>query len=1417
MVDYEGFLESKKVVARRAGIEVAASDVHPLLFPFQRDVVVWAVRKGQCAIFISTGLGKTFCQLEWSRLLGQNTLIIAPLSVARQTVREGTKIGLNVRYVRDGDQVTSGHNLWITNYELIDRFDFSVFGAVVCDECFVADTPVDTPVGLRPIQDIRPGDEVYTAVGIRKVRTIHTRYKNSLVLTSIQGRDIISSENHLYLTRRGWISAKNLREGDYIVYTKEAMRMVREATCRTSSKVERTFLQHVLLSEMENESRVLQDENIYARATSKDNSKNQIVVEVGQSYSNSKQRTNQTIESDIQSSDQREDIKETPRNGTQTLCAGRKWETTPTSTANALQCLGERLGNGICSEPGQNPSGISNLLQNRYCESSSQDSYRGGWIQSHGISETCSGREERIEVAGARVDRVTIYKSDDPIFSRYCDSTGRAVLYDLEVEGHPSFSVHGLLVHNSSIMKAIDGKTRKRLMALCEGIPYRLCCTATPAPNDYTEIGQHAEFLGVCTASEMIAMFFVNANKEHTFTYGNKMYHRKGQNKGGQEWRLKHHAEIPFFKWLSSWAITMMKPSDLGYDDDGFILPPLNIYTHFITADYQPQDKLMFTHLGGVKDRNRARASTVEGRLLKLKELVTGDDQWIIWTGLQAESTAVTQAFPGSVEVKGDDTPEYKAQAFEDFQDGKYQILVSKAKIAGFGMNFQNASHMAFMGLSDSWELYYQAIRREWRYRQEYPVDVHIIMSDIEAEVYQNVMRKDAMANRLREKLIEQIRTFEEIELERREAVTESYAEMTVKEENWTAMMGDSCKRLSEITENSVDLSCYSPPFADLFTYSDSERDLGNSKGWDQFFEHYAFIIREVLRVTKPGRLTCVHTSDIPAMASRDGYIGVRDFPGAVIRAYETEGWTFVGRAFVQKNPQCLKDGTPVLTPDEWKPIESIEPGMFVIGSDGKSTMVTDVPYQGVQPIYRVTFDDGAFIDCGPLHLWTVRTNRHNKWRPERTFDLFVNGTKAPSGNLRYEIPIALPTDGPIITLPMSPRLLGALLADGSWANQRCMSITKDKVLIESLPLPEGHTVTKRKNSDKANGRTATYGITGSKWHQNDVLSAMRELGLEECRAWEKFIPAQYLMASVENRRELLRGLLDGDGKIAKKGGIYYRTTSEQLADGVVSLVNSLGGLATSRCGKGGKYADTKEGRPLWTISIRLNGEWCPFTLERKARFWKPNRRAITRRIQSIEYTNDYVACTCISVAAENGLYVTDDYVVTHNSQAIRVKSKALLFVQMRKDSASSRPALVDQILLFRKPGENAVPITPVDNGEMDNERWIEWAHGIWLGISETDTLQYAPARGVGDEKHVCPLQLGTIERCVKLYSNPGETVLTCFGGIGSEAVVALKLKRKAILIELKPEYFMTALKNMREVDDKANTPDLFSISGITV
>ncbi len=298
------------------------------------------------------------------------------------------------------------------------------------------------------------------------------------------------------------------------------------------------------------------------------------------------------------------------------------------------------------------------------------------------------------------------------------------------------------------------------------------------------------------------------------------------------------------------------------------------------------------------------------------------------------------------------------------------------------------------------------------------------------------------------------------------------YQTKTVEGSNFKAMLGDSCERLKELEDNSIDLSVYSPPFADLYTYSASERDLGNSKNWPEFFDHYKFIIRELLRVTKPGRITCVHTADIPAMAGKDGYIGVKDFPGAVIKAYEEEGWIEHGWAVVAKNPQA---------------------------------------------------------------------------------------------------------------------------------------------------------------------------------------------------------------------------------------------------------------------------------------------------------------------------------------------------------QAIRTHSKGLLFVQFKKDSTASRPAILDRVLFFRKDGENEIPVTPPKNGEADNETWIDWAGGIWTGISESDTLQYTTARDAEDERHVAPLQLGTIERCIKLYSNPGETILTPFMGIGSEAYQAIRFGRKAIGIELKESYYRIAVKNLKDAELKYKSKDLFSLAGMEV
>ena len=757
-MDYQRFIREKRISHQNDGVEVDKGFIHSILKPFQMEITKWACRKGRAAIFADTGLGKTFMQIEWARLMGQNTLIIAPLSVARQTVRMAAEMmGVTVRYVRNQTNITSDCKIWITNYEMVERFDAASFGAVVLDE--------------------------------------------------------------------------------------------------------------------------------------------------------------------------------------------------------------------------------------------------------------------------------------------------------------------------SSILKALDGKTRRLLTDMFANTRYRLACTATPAPNDLAEIGNHAEFLGVCTAAEMRAMFFIHANKEQISEFNGVKLRKKLGNDNGQEWRLRHHAEESFYRWMASWALSIRRPSDLGYSDDGYILPSLNITPEWLNFDYVPDGQIVFTELGGLAGHRNVRRKTLDMRCAHAAAIVNAStEQWIVWTGLNDESALMAKLIPDAMEVVGADSPEAKATAIEAFQDGKFRVLVTKPSIAGFGMNFQNAHNQMFVGLSYSWEEWYQAIRRCYRFGQTKPVNVHVVLTEAEREVYDTIMAKEQVARGMSENLIAHVKGYEMEEMNEQDGVIFEYDEQTVKGSNWTAMRGDSCQRLAELADNSIDLSVYSPPFADLYTYSASEFDLGNSRNYDEFFEHYAFIIRHMLRVTKPGRVTCVHTADIPLMVSKDGHAGMRDFPGDVIRAYEAEGWIYHGYAIVAKNPQA---------------------------------------------------------------------------------------------------------------------------------------------------------------------------------------------------------------------------------------------------------------------------------------------------------------------------------------------------------QAIRTKARALLFVQMRKDSSESRPAILDRVLFFKKPGENVIPVTPVANGDMNNETWIDWAGGIWTGIAESDTLQYQAGRDTDDEKHICPLQLGTIERCIKLYSNPGETVLTPFLGIGSEAYEAVRLGRKAIGIELKESYFRLAVKNLRNVEALRNAPALFDLNEI--
>lgn len=288
----------------------------------------------------------------------------------------------------------------------------------------------------------------------------------------------------------------------------------------------------------------------------------------------------------------------------------------------------------------------------------------------------------------------------------------------------------------SSILKSHDGKTRAALTEACQVLPYRLACTATPAPNDFVELGNHAEFLGIGTQKEMLSMFFVHDGSV-----------RAGGEEGEGGWRLKGHAQRDFWAWVSSWGAFVRHPRDLGYDEPGYDLPPLRYHQVTVPVEYAPSEGMLFPmEARTMSERLGARRTSIPQRVEAAAEIVARepDQHWLIWCNLNSEADAIREAVPGIVEVRGSDAPELKEKRLLGFAHGEVRKLVSKASIAGFGMNFQVCSRMIFVGLNDSFEQVFQAVRRCWRFGQAQSVDVYMIASELEGAVVANIRRKEA-------------------------------------------------------------------------------------------------------------------------------------------------------------------------------------------------------------------------------------------------------------------------------------------------------------------------------------------------------------------------------------------------------------------------------------------------------------------------------------------------------------------------------------------------------------------------------------------------------------------------------------------------------------------------------------------------
>lgn len=289
-----------------------------------------------------------------------------------------------------------------------------------------------------------------------------------------------------------------------------------------------------------------------------------------------------------------------------------------------------------------------------------------------------------------------------------------------------------VVLDESSILKAFAGKIRNQIINCFAKTPYKLACTATPAPNDYMELGNHSEFLGVMTRAEMLSMFFVHDGGETS------------------KWRLKGHAEELFWQWMSSWCVVVDNPQKLGYKADGYILPELSIQQIIIDGDAPVMEPLTLTQ------RRDARRESLSERCNAAAKIVnSSDDNWIVWCDLNAESDMLTSMIRGAVNVQGSDKPEHKTTSMINFANDEIKCLVTKPKIAGYGMNWQNCHNMIFVGLSDSFEAYYQAVRRSWRFGQTKKVNVYIIISAKEGPVKANIERKQADSEKMKIHLVE--------------------------------------------------------------------------------------------------------------------------------------------------------------------------------------------------------------------------------------------------------------------------------------------------------------------------------------------------------------------------------------------------------------------------------------------------------------------------------------------------------------------------------------------------------------------------------------------------------------------------------------------------------------------------------------
>jgi len=449
----------------------------------------------------------------------------------------------------------------------------------------------------------------------------------------------------------------------------------------------------------------------------------------------------------------------------------------------------------------------------------------------------------------------------------------------------------GVVLDESSILKGRDGKLSKLIINTFESYPYKLACTATPSPNDHMELGQHSEFLGAMSYLEMLAMYFVHDGGETS------------------KWRLRKHAQDDFWKYVCTWSISLDNPKTLGFDSKGYNLPEIEYIEHIIPVENNTMS--LFGDIAvSATDLHKDLKRSFKARINKTVELVNNsNEQWIIWTLKNDEGNELKKVLDDSINVQGSDSPEYKSKHLNGFAKNEYRNLITKTSIASFGMNYQQCCNMVFTSYDFKFEAFYQAVRRCYRFGQLNKVKVHLLVPESQINVRKTIIQKEQK----HKTMIKEMSNYSantDYKLNKSNVIVKN---KEIKTENYHCINGDCVQESKRLKDNCADLVLFSPPFAELYVYSDKAEDMGNVSNYKEFEKHFKYLIPELKRTLKKGRICAVHCMDLPIQKGKEGFIGLRDFSGMLIDWFTNEGFIYHAKTTIWKNPVTEMQRTKAL------------------------------------------------------------------------------------------------------------------------------------------------------------------------------------------------------------------------------------------------------------------------------------------------------------------------------------------------------------------------------------------------------------------------------------------------------------------------------------------------------------------------